>query len=109
MAKIDENQEAVAKIRMAVDNYDKAIQEQQPERHELPNPSELSCFNSGQRLWAFGSLESVTTAKVLEQTAFTRHPDSLFRHLDSRLKAFLRTHVSADCVSDEAALNVRNK
>ena len=108
MVKIDENQEAIAAIRMAVDNYDKAMQDEAPEDDEIPEPSELVQFNVAQRLWAFGAPERTTTAKALEQGVFAQHPDSLFHHLDTRLKAFLREHVSIDCISDDTALKVWN-
>ena len=108
MAKIDENQEVIATIRMAVDNYDRMMRDQQPEAEEVPKPSELAQFKSGECLWALGAPERTTTAKILEQTIFVRHPDGLLRNLDSRLKAFLRQHVSINCISDDIVLKVKD-
>jgi hypothetical protein len=107
MAKIDENQEAIARIRTALDNYDKAIQEQQPTDDEVPDTNEYSQFNLGQCLWAFGAPEKTTTAASLEQGIFAQHPDALLRHLDARLRSFLRTHISVDCIPDGVPLVVR--
>jgi hypothetical protein len=108
MARIDENQEAIARIRMAVDNYDKAMQKQQPADDEVPDKSEYLQFTSGQRLWALGALSQTTIAKSLENDTYMRHPDMLLRHLDCKLKAFLQKHVSAGCISDDDELKVRN-
>lgn len=106
MAKIDKNQEAIAIVRMAIDNYDRMTEDQQPKSDEVPEPSELAQFNTGLCLWALGSPECISTAKTLEQEVFVQHPDVLLRHLDTRLKAFLREHVSVDCISDDVALKV---
>jgi hypothetical protein len=102
MAKIDENQEVIAQIRMTVDNYDNAQRLKEfkdAEDEELPEPI-------GQSHWKFGAPEHATTSKILQDDIFKTKTSRFFRNFDSKLKSFLQEHVSADCVDMNTSLQV---
>lgn len=73
MAKIDENQEVIAQIRMAVDNYDNAQQLEEfkdADDNELPVQDTSFSSGSDQPHWKVGSPEHSTTSKILQDEIF---------------------------------------
>ena len=91
MARIDENQEAIARTRMAVDNYDKAMREQQPADDEVPVQSEYVEFTSGQRLWALGA--------VVNQSCFIKTTDVLQADLSNISQANIMQLILPTCLT----------
>ena len=105
MAKIDENQEVIARIRIAIDNYDRARRLEDAEEEEIPDNKELRKSDTGERHWSFGAPGKITTAKNLEQD-FQLESKTLFRHCDRNLKSFLRKHIAANCIGKDEPLKV---
>jgi len=110
MVKINENQEVIARIRMAINNYDKAHQFKDIDEEEVLNDDELQKSDADQRHWSLGAPEKMTTAKNLEQrfqqmSIMSNSP--IFKQFDFELKSFLRKHTSADCVRMDESLRVR--
>lgn len=109
MAKIDENQEVIAQIRMAVDNYDDAqrLKEFGDVEDELhgPGPDSDMTFSSGIG-WKLGAPEYATTSKILQDDIFKNKTSRFFQSFDSKLKSFLREHVSANCIDMHTSLMV---
>jgi hypothetical protein len=107
MARIDENQEVIARIWMLIDNYDNAHQYEDTEDEELPNDEEQSKSTENQCHWSLGAPERVTTARALEQHfQIEQKTNNFFQHFEQKLKSFLQKHVSADCVSKDEPLKV---
>jgi hypothetical protein len=106
MAQIDENQEVIARIRMTIDNYDKARRFPNAEDDEIPDQDEQDKLDAEQRHWSLGAPEHITTAKALEQDVFRYQRNRFFRQFDSRLKSFLREHISADSIGMDEPLKV---
>lgn len=106
MAQIDENQEVIARIRMTIDNHDKARRFPDAEDDEIPDQDEQDKLDAEQCHWSLGAPERITTAKVLEQGIFRHQRNRFFRQFDSRLKSFLREHISANCIGTDEPLKV---
>ena len=104
MAQIDENQEVIARIRMTIDNHDKAHQFPDAEDDKIPDQDEQ--LDAEQCHWSLGAPERITTAKVLEQDIFQHQRNCFFRQFDSRLKSFLQEHISADCIGPDEPLKI---
>lgn len=104
MARIDENQEAIARIRMAIDNYDRARRHLDAEEDEIPDDEELHKSVMDERHWSLGAPEKKTIAKNLEQGF--RQPSRFFRHFDRNLRSFLQKHITADCVGKDEPIKV---
>ena len=105
MAKIDENQEVIARIQMLVDEYDKARQFRDAEDEELPDEEEQQKSAENQCHWSLGAPDRLLTAKVLEQL-FEQRPSPFFHQFDRKLKSFLRKYISADCIGKDDPLKV---
>lgn len=107
MARINENQEVIARIRMLINNYDDARRFEDAEDEELPNDEEQRKSTENQRHWSLGAPGRVTTARALEQHFRTEQKtNNFFQHFEQKLKSFLQKHVSADCVSKDEPLKV---
>ena len=107
MAKIDENQEAIARIRLAVDDYDRECRErhEQPSADELPDDSESLASLPSQKAtaegpheksWSFGGRQPIRTALDVEESTKS---NPVYRDFSRRLHSFLLEHLK-----DEAAL-----
>lgn len=105
MARIDENQEVIARIRMLIDNYDKTRRFEDAEDEELPDEEEQHKCEVDQRHWSLGAPDQATMARLLEQQ-FQQRPNTLFRQFEWKLKSFLRKHVSPDCIGKDEPLKV---
>ena len=81
MAKIDENQEVIACICMAIDNYDRACQLEDAKEEEIPDSEELHKSDAGKCHWILGVPGKITTAKNLEQD-FQQELKTLFWHFN---------------------------
>jgi hypothetical protein len=69
MAKIDENQEVIAQIRMAVDNYDNTQRLEEFEDtadEELPGLNVSFLSGIGGSHWKLGAPDHATTSKLLQ-------------------------------------------
>ena len=106
MAKIDENQEAVAWICTEVNKYDEYSRRKilrDAEAVEVPEPTEETrCKN-----WKLGAPDRVTTARELGEMVFTRRNGDVYKKFDHNLKDFL-LKVLPDCLSKAEDLKVRN-
>jgi predicted P-loop ATPase len=93
MVKIDANQEAIALIRMAIDNDNKSRTLQGQTDHETDSESEMLSL---EQHWTFGSRISSTRldSRALEKQLA---PDDDFMSFDERLRSFI-TH----CFPEEA-------
>lgn len=104
MAKIDENQEAIARIRTEVDKYDennrrRLLKDADPE--EVPEPAEEArCSN-----WKLGAPDRATTAKKLEENVFSGRTGEIYKKFAYHLKNFL-LQVSPGCLSQTEDLKV---
>jgi hypothetical protein len=91
MVRIDETQEAIAYIRMAVDNDDKAraLQSQAEVNDSTETPREPELHNPEQH-WSFGSRSGgrLDTRELEKNLATTDHDYISF---DERLRAFITT------------------
>ncbi|KIM72356.1 hypothetical protein PILCRDRAFT_93491 [Piloderma croceum F 1598] len=96
MAKIDKNQEVIARIQMLIDEYDKARQFRDAKDEELPDEEEQQKSAENQCHWSLGAPDRLLTAKALEQLFEQTSP--FFRQFDWKLKSFLRKYISADCI-----------
>jgi len=72
MVQIDENQEVISRIHMAIDNHNEACQFPDVEDDEIPDQDEQHKLDAEQCHWSLGAPEHITMAKVLEQDTF-RH------------------------------------
>lgn len=114
MAQIDEKQEAIARIRMAVDNDVAARAKIEAEAGLNEDFKEVTLFESNhdQSVWAapknidgysphwkFGSPEKPINSRALETEISLLHPshDSSFKEFDEHLRDFLSL-----CLPDEA-------
>jgi hypothetical protein len=107
MAQIDENQEVIASIRMAVDNYDKTRQLKDADDKKIPDEDEHARSDTKKHHWSVGAPEHSTTAKSLKQE-FQHKPSRFFQQFDTKLKSFLRKHISADCIDMHEPLKVQS-
>lgn len=85
MTRIDENQEVIARITLAVHEYDRA--EQMAAEEQADNDGDkppLPVLASSH--WKLGSPKPTVSAEQWELDAIGRHP---FNHFESRLRAFL--------------------
>lgn len=105
MARIDENQEVIARIRMLLDNYDKTQRSDDADNEELPDEEERHKTNIAQRHWSLGAPEQVTTARALQQS-FQHEQNSFYQQFEGKLKSFLRKNVSDDCIGKDEPLKV---
>ena len=105
MARIDENQEVIARIRMLINNYDKTRRFEDAEDEELPDEEEQHKCEVDQRHWSLGAPDQATTARLLEQQ-FQQRPNTLFRQFEWKLKSFSQKHVSPDCIGKDEPLKV---
>ncbi|KAJ7033041.1 hypothetical protein C8F04DRAFT_958197, partial [Mycena alexandri] len=104
MDRIDENQEALARIRMAVDRYDdrrkEDEQEDDMELDETASPGKLPSAS-----WRFGSPERLVNSKSFEQSlelaGFRVHD------FDLMLRDFIAEHYPADQVTYEECIQIR--
>jgi hypothetical protein len=97
MTQIDEKQEAIAKIRMMIDN-DAAAREAEisniMEGDELPPNLGKSVWAAPDNVsghsphWIFGSPENPTNSRILE-TEMSAHGDASFKEFDERIRDFL--------------------
>ena len=96
MVVIDEKLEAIARIRMAIDNDIRAHQiasEGETEEPETTNEADL-------QHWQFGSPEGKRiNLRVLVEDRSTTHKE--YRGLDQRLRDFIAFHFPADALSYE--------
>jgi hypothetical protein len=94
MVKIDENQEAIALIRMAIDNDNKSRTLQAPADIEDNEPTDSEILHQH---WTFGSRTSGTQldSRALEKKLAPSNRD--FISFDERLRAFI-----AHCFPDDA-------
>lgn len=105
MAKINENQEVVARIRMAINEYDEIsrhhiVKDASPD--EVPEPAE----EMQQRHWKLGTPDLMTTAKIFEKEVSGGRSQSVYRTFEAKLKSFLRENVSPDCIGVNEDLKV---
>ena len=84
MAKIDENQEAIAIICMAVDDNDRALQ-----RLEMIDESEPELTKQDSGHWTFGSPRNGTRINSQELEQALAPTDSNFSSFDKRLRIFI--------------------
>ena len=111
MSQIDEKQEAIAKIRMAIDN-DAAAREAKISSAVFEEDDELS-RNLGKPVWAapdnlnghpshwiFGSPEKPINSRTLE-TEMSDQGDASFKDFDERLRDFLSLHLPDEAIRYE--------
>jgi hypothetical protein len=109
MVKIDENQEVIAQIRMAVDNYDNTQRLEEFEDtadEELPGSNVSFLSGIGGSHWKLGAPDHATTSKLLQNDMFKTKTSRFFQNFDSKLKSFLREHVSDDFIDINTSLKV---
>lgn len=109
MVRIDETQEAIARIRMAIDNDSKARADQcQPDFQsdngpKIKSPSELSNL---ERDWSFGSPSGgQSTSRDLEKTLAPTDRD--YFTFDERLRSFITYHFPEEAPRYEDLIYVR--
>ena len=107
MGQIDENQEVIAQIQLAINAYDKS---QLPDNilhdNEIPAQEEDDCAQRDSCSWYLGAPGQLTTAKKLEndfvQTGISL---SLHHNFDANLKEFLIKN-TADSVAANSTIKV---
>ncbi|KAJ7897727.1 hypothetical protein B0H14DRAFT_2494751 [Mycena olivaceomarginata] len=104
MDRIDETQEAIARIRMAIDNYDKQRaedkQEEDIEFDETPNASQF-----GSASWRFGAPERLFNSRSLEE--FLKSVGFAVPNFDLMLRDFIAENFPGDCVAYEERIQIR--
>lgn len=115
MTKIDEKQEAIAFIRMTIDNARKAS-ELNGEKSDLdPDCSSVSAElqapdaedeSATERTWKFGSPENrkKITSRTLEDCMAPLDPD--YKSFDQRLRAFIANNLPEDALRYEDEIYV---
>ncbi|GJE89869.1 hypothetical protein PsYK624_059800 [Phanerochaete sordida] len=102
MARIDENQEAIARIRMTVDSYDKAREQlctiPEHDEDEEPDQEGLAGADLETMTWALGSKGPKVVATAIESRNST---DPIYRDFSRQLVSFLTEHIQ-----DEPALQL---
>ena len=111
MTQIDEKQEAIAKIRMAIDN-DAAARESKISSAHLKEDDELS-HNLGKSVWAapdnvnghsphwiFGSPENPINSRILK-TEMSAQGGASFNGFDERLRDFLSLYLPDEVIRYE--------
>jgi len=104
MDRIDETQEAIARIRMAIDNYDKQHAEDEQEEDtvfdETPNASQF-----GSASWRFGVPERLFSSRSLEE--FLKSVGFAVPNFDLMLRDFIAEHFPGDCITYEERIQIR--
>jgi hypothetical protein len=104
MDRIDETQEAIARIRMAIDKYDKQREEDERSDEDLEEKPRKSDLTSAS--WRFGAPERTTNSRAFhEDLKLTGHSVMDF---DSLLRDFIAEHFPGERVSYEQLIRVRN-
>jgi hypothetical protein len=107
MVRIDENQEAIAFIRMAIDDYNREKTLQDVEDHAMQLPREPELNNLQERHWTFGSpggtrLDSRELEKIFAPT------NSDFISFDERLRVFITHNFPEEAPRYEDLIYVRS-
>ena len=108
MGRIDENQEVIAQIQLAIDAYDKSrspdnvLQDDEPPTQEEGNHAQRDSCS-----WCLGAPGQLTTAKQLE-TDFvqTGISSSLHNNFNMNLKEFLITNTTSNSVAADSTIKV---
>ncbi|KAJ7655541.1 hypothetical protein B0H17DRAFT_956309 [Mycena rosella] len=107
MDRIDETQEAIARIRMAIDQSDRSCEEEEePEADETPNMSQVTSAS-----WRFGAPERLVNSKsfgaILKSSGHTVHDfDSMLRDFiaenfpGDHIQPFKCAHISYQSLED---------
>ena len=110
MIRIDEKQEAIAFIRMTIDNARKASEHNvnssdldpncDPDNAEFQEP-DAEDGSATERTWKFGSPENrkKTTSRILEDNMAPLDPD--YKSFDQRLRAFIADSLPEDALRYE--------
>lgn len=109
MGRIDENQDVVAQIRLAIEAYDKSrLPDNVLEEDEIPGPEEDDRAQKESRSWRLGSPDRPTTAKQLE-IVFAQNgiSSSVHRNFDANLKQFLVKNTGCDALTADSTIKVR--
>ena len=108
MGRIDENQEVIAQIQLAIDAYDKS---RSPDNvlqdDELPTQEEGNHAQRDSCSWCLGAPGQLTTAKQLE-TDFvqTGISSSLHNNFNMNLKEFLITNTTSNSIAADSTIKV---
>lgn len=97
MARIDENKEALARIRLAVNEYDRILRQQLEDLEEITDPP-----NGQEHHWSVGSPLPWTTSLALAQDQ-----TGDYVRFDTNLRAFLSKFVVHSPITD-AVIDVRD-
>ncbi|KAF8522668.1 hypothetical protein JB92DRAFT_2827536 [Gautieria morchelliformis] len=87
MTRIDENQEAIARIRMAIDAYEKELKDRNAEAEEEKKAQHNTQAAQPQGHWKLGSPEKHTTSMKLEES---NKGNMVFQNFHKNLLGFLR-------------------
>lgn len=90
MTRIDETQEALARIRMTVDLHNAALLKA---NQELDSTAEEPTMNASERHWSLGSQLNKICASEYE---LNKRDEPGFRHFERRLRNFIADYIDAD-------------
>jgi hypothetical protein len=107
MVRIDENQEAIALIRMAIDDDNRARTLQDVEDHAMELPREPELNNLQERHWTFGSCDG-TRLDSRELERIFAPTDSDFIYFDERLRSFITHNFPEEAPRYEELIYVRS-
>ncbi|KAJ7464184.1 hypothetical protein FB451DRAFT_1352911 [Mycena latifolia] len=104
MNRIDETQEAIARIRMEIDKYDKQCEEdertEEPEVDEAPNTSQLTSAS-----WRFGAPDRLVNSRAFGDVL--KSAGHQVDNFDLLLRDFVSEHFPGDRVSYEQQIQIR--
>ncbi|KAJ6493758.1 hypothetical protein DFH09DRAFT_1337978 [Mycena vulgaris] len=104
MNRVDETQEAIARIRMAIDKYDKQQEEdERADEDDFDAAPKISVRTSAS--WRFGAPQRLTNSKAFEQFLVSAgHP---VKHFDLMLRDFVAENFPGDRVSFEQHIQIQ--
>lgn len=108
MGRIDENQEVVARIQLAIDAYDRSrLPDNDIDGDEIPNQDEEDHARAESHTWRLGALDRPTTGKWLENFFSQDASATRFhKNFDANLKEFLIAHTNCNSIHFDSTIKV---